>query len=198
MSTGAEALEKLMAGNRRAVAAMDLRPNQTSARRLEVAQGQKPFAAILGCSDSRVPLEIIFDQGFGDLFVVRVAGNIANRPVVIGSIEFAVQHLDVPLVMVLGHEQCGAVEATIEAVVHKAEVHGQMHVLVDAIQPAVYRVQGRPGDLLDNAARANVEIETERLRSAEPILATMVRLGKLKIVGGWYNLVTGEVEIIVP
>lgn len=187
-----------MEGNRRAVAAMALRPNQTSARRLEVAQGQKPFAAILGCSDSRVPLEIIFDQGFGDLFVVRVAGNIANRPVVIGSIEFAVQHLDVPLVMVLGHEQCGAVEATIEAVVHQAEVHGQMHVLVDAIQPAVYRVQGRPGDLLDNAGRANVEIETERLRSAEPILATMVRLGKLKIVGGWYNLVTGEVEIIVP
>jgi carbonic anhydrase len=135
--TGDQALQELMNGNKRYVAAELAHPNQTAARRAEVAKGQDPFAIIVGCSDSRVPPEIIFDQGLGDLFVTRVAGNIVDD-VVLGSIEYAAEHLGVPLIVVLGHKRCGAVEAAAKG--GDAPVH--IRSLVEAIKPAIKKAKG--------------------------------------------------------
>jgi carbonic anhydrase len=189
------ALAILMEGNRRYVASLPERPSQTPEHRVAVARAQHPFAAILGCADSRVPAEIVFDQGIGDLFVVRVAGNVVDDAV-LGSIEFAVAELRVPLVLVLGHGRCGAVKATIDAVAEGGELPGRLPILVRAIQPAIERVTGRLGDLLDNAVRANIELIADHLRATEPILAPSVRAEELKIVGARYDLDTGKVEII--
>lgn len=191
LSSGEEALQTLMAGNMRYVGTKLTHPNQSAERRAEVAQGQHPFAVILGCSDSRVPPELIFDQGLGDLFVIRVAGNSAND-VVLGSIEYAAEHLGVRLVMVLGHERCGAVEAAVKA----GEVAGHIASVVEAIVPAVERIKGRPGDPVDHAVRANVELVVTQLKSSAPVLAALVQAGRLKIVGARYDLESGWVDLI--
>lgn len=190
-----EALQRLMEGNRRYVADKTVDPNQTEARRVEVAQGQKPFATILGCVDSRVPPEIVFDRGLGDLFVIRTAGQVIDRAV-LGSIEFGAFELGIPLILVLGHEKCGAVHATIEALEHNAEAEGSIGSLVEGIQPAVEAVRDQPGDLLDNAVRANVELVVRHLKES-PILAELLEHGKVQIAGGRYDLDTGAVEITV-
>jgi carbonic anhydrase len=145
-----------------------------------------------------VPPEILFDQGVGDLFVIRVAGNVIadSGAVVKGSIEYAVAVLKVPLVMVLGHSNCGAVKAAIEMAASNQPLPGAINGLVNLIEPAVERVAQLPGDKLANAIQANVEIGVERLGGLDPIVAEAVRGGKLKIVGGTYDLATGRVKLL--
>ncbi len=180
---------RLMAGNRRYVAGQPTHPDQTPARRGELAAGQRPFAAILGCADSRVSPEILFDQGLGHLFVVRVAGNIVDNAV-LGSLEYAVAHLGVRLIVVLGHTDCGAVQAAVEGSAHE----GAIARVVEAILPAVKLARSQPGPPVDNAVRANVVRTVERLRSAEPVLAAAVNQGRLQIRGAIYDLATGVVQ----
>jgi carbonic anhydrase len=192
-----DALRTLLEGNARYVTAKLTHPDQTAERRAEVAAAQHPFAAIFGCSDSRVPAEIVFDQGLGDLFVVRVAGPVLDFAV-LGSLEFAALELKVPLILVLGHERCGAVTATLEALDKGTTPTGHLTHLVDAISPAVKRARGRPGDPLDNAVRANVELVVEKLRTSRQVLAGQVSSGKLRIVGARYDLDSGRVDVIVP
>lgn len=190
-----EALQRLLAGNQRYVANNSTDLNESASRRAEVTQGQMPFATIFSCVDSRVPPEIIFDRGLGDLFVIRTAGHVIDNAV-LGSLEFGVLELGIPLLLVLGHEKCGAVAATLEAVENNAAAPGQIAALVQGIRPAVEKVEGQPGDHLDNAVRANVELTVNRLQES-PLLAEAVAQGQLKIVGGRYDLDTGTVEITV-
>ncbi len=191
------ALRELLEGNARYVAAKQTYRDQTPERRAEVAAAQYPFAVIFGCSDSRVPAEIVFDQGLGDLFVVRVAGPVLDDAV-LGSLEFAALELKVPLIVVLGHERCGAVSATLAALEKDTLPPGHISHLVDAISPAVKRVKGRSGDPLDNAVRANVELIVEKLRISRQVLAAQVSSGKLRIIGARYDLDSGRVDVIVP
>jgi carbonic anhydrase len=188
--TSDEALKRLMEGNQRFVSNRKKHPNQDIVRLKEVAAGQKPFAAILGCADSRVPSEILFDQGLGDLFVCRVAGNVAT-PEEIGSLEFGTAVLGSKVILVMGHERCGAVDATLKG----ASVPGQIGSLLDAIRPALDRVKGKPGDALENACKANIAYQIEKLK-ASPVLSERITAGTLKIVGGYYDLDTGVVSLI--
>lgn len=188
--TGVMALKQLMDGNDRYMNGLK-HPKRGAKRRVEVAKGQHPIAIILGCSDSRVPPEILFDQGLGDLFIVRVAGNIAD-PVVLGSIEYAAEHLGTPLLMVLGHERCGAVAATVQG----GEAPGHIGSLVEAIRPAVNETRGMAGDPVDNAVVMNVRNVVAELRRSRPLLAHMVEEKKLTVVGGYYDLDTGAVELV--
>lgn len=186
--TADAALAELHAGNGRHVTHHYAHPHQTAARLHEVAGGQHPHAIVLSCSDSRVPPEIVFDEGLGDLFTVRVAGNIA-ADAEIASIEYGVEHLHVPLVVVLGHQSCGAVAAAIEG----GEAPGHLPALVGAIAPAVEKAKGMKGSLPDNATRVNVENVVSQLRSSHPVLAERVANGTLKVVGAVYSLDTGKV-----
>ncbi|HEY9735683.1 MAG TPA: carbonic anhydrase, partial [Trichocoleus sp.] len=186
----AAALDKLMAGNQRFIHQQLQHPDQSQKRLQEVSQAQHPFATILSCADSRVPAEIIFDQGIGDLFDVRIAGNIAT-PEALGSIEYAVALLGTPVLMVVGHERCGAVTAAVQA----EELPGDIGTFVQAILPAVERVKGNTGDLVDNAVTANVKYQIEQLMRSQ-ILSSRVQSGQLKVVGGRYDLDTGEVVVV--
>jgi carbonic anhydrase len=185
-----EALKMLMDGNRRFVGRKRRNPNQDFARMTEVAKKQNPFAAILGCADSRVPSEIIFDQGLGDLFVCRVAGNIAPAEEV-GSLEFGTLVLGAKVILVLGHERCGAVDACIKG----TQVPGQIATILDAIKPAVARTDGETGDRLEKTTKANVLIQVEKLK-ASTVMSKLIEEGKLKIVGGYYDLDTGRVTMV--
>lgn len=191
-----EAFQRLIEGNKRYVTAAMTHPNQAPERRVSVAGGQTPFAVVLGCADSRVPPEILFDQGIGDLFVIRVAGNTARETNVLGSIEYAVEHLGTPLVVVLGHEKCGAVTAAVNAVTTNAHEPGNIGHLVASIVPAVEAVRDEPGDLLENAIRANIALTVGQLRSSEPFLARFSQEGRGKIVGAYYRLESGEVVFL--
>lgn len=184
------ALQKLIEGNQRFVQHQPQYPDQSAARLLEVAQAQHPFATILSCADSRVPAEIVFDQGIGDIFDVRIAGNIAT-PEALGSIEYAVTLLGSPLLMVLGHERCGAVTAAVK----KEELLGDISTFVKAIKPAVDKVKDQPGDAVENAVAANVQYQIEQLKRSR-LLTERLQSGQLKIVGGRYDLDTGKVNII--
>ena len=181
-------LAELKIGNAHHVRHQYQHPHETVARRRELAAGQHPHAEMLSCADSRVPPEIIFDQGIGDLFVVRVAGNVATDTE-IGSLEYGAEHLHIPLLVVLGHESCGAVTAALQG----GEAAGHIAALVNLIKPAVVQSRGMPGDPLANAVRTNVQIVVQQLRSSTPILSALVAQGKLKIVGAVYSLTTGEV-----
>ncbi len=185
------ALKKLMDGNRRYIDQKRTFPDQSRSRVLEVAKGQHPFATVLGCSDSRVAPEIIFDQGLGDLFDIRVAGNILDDAV-IGSMEYAAAELGVPLLVILGHERCGAVKAALDG----KPLPGKIGSLAAAIKPAVDATKGQPGDAWDNAVRAHVKMSVNQLKQSSPIIAEAIKAGKLKVVGGRYDLDTGTVEII--
>jgi len=188
---GDQALKELIVGNRRYVASKQRHPNQTPQRRAELSNTQQPFAVILGCSDSRVPPEVIFDRGLGDLFSVRIAGHVMND-MVLGSIEYAANHLHTPLIMVLGHSKCGAVQAAIKG------VNGEGHIacLAEAMQPALHEAKEQPGDLANNAARVNTKIVTEQLKCSKPVLSRLVSEGKLNVVPAFYDLDTGVVEIL--
>jgi carbonic anhydrase len=184
-------LGQLLAGNQRFVTLNFAHPNQTAARRMDVAKGQHPVAAVLACSDSRVPPELLFDQGLGDLFVIRLAGNIPDDAAM-GSLEYAAEHLGVNLAVVLGHKRCGAVDAAVKG----GEAPGHIKFLVDALLPAVSAAKGMPGDPVDNAVRVNVAQVTAKLRAAAPILAEMVQEQKLKVVGAYYDLDSGKVTVL--
>ncbi len=185
-------LAALMAGNQRFATGASLHPRRSADRRVEVSGAQQPFAAILACSDSRIPPEIIFDCGLGDLFVVRVAGNLVDD-VVLGSLEFAVLALGVELVMVLGHTRCGAVIAATEG----SEPPGHINALVERIGPALAWARGgSAGDLVDATITANIEMNAAALRASEPILAPRVADGRLHVVGARYDLDTGLVRIL--
>ncbi|BBD63911.1 carbonic anhydrase [Nostoc commune NIES-4072] len=185
-----KALQELLEGNDRFVKAKRRNPHQTRSRLVEVAKGQKPFASILGCADSRVPSEIVFDQGLGDLFVCRVAGNIAT-PEEIGSLEFGSLILGSKVIMVVGHERCGAVDAAIKG----APVPGQIGSLLEAIKPSVESSKGKEGDKLENACKANVLAQIEKLKSSS-VLSELIKSEKLKIVGGYYDLDTGRISLV--
>ncbi len=185
------ALKALLDGNRRFAAGETVHPRQDIARIRETAKGQKPFAIIVGCSDSRVPNEIVFDQGLGDLFIVRTAGQVSTYSSW-GSIEFAEEILGAKLIFVLGHTKCGAVQAAVRV----PEVPGHIVTLINDIKPAAQRVKGQPGDEVENAVRENVRMQVEKLRNLEPVLAKRFREGKLKIVGGVYDIETGLVTLV--
>jgi len=188
------ALDRLMKGNTRYVDGVSRR-HDFKHEREALSGGQNPFAGVLSCADSRIAPEYCFDTARGDLFVCRVAGNFASADIV-ASFEYAVQVLNTPLIMVLGHESCGAVDATIKSVKDGTTLPGHLPALVDAISPAVKDVRGQSGDLLTNAIRRNVMLNVEKLKSAAPILAQFVDDKKLHIVGGVYELKTGRVELL--
>ena len=185
------ALKKLLDGNKRFVQHKPEYPDQSQARLQEVATAQHPFATILSCADSRVPAEIIFDQGIGDLFDIRIAGNIVT-PETLGSIEYSAVLLETPLIMVLGHERCGAVTAAVKGDL----LPGKIGTFVKAIEPAMAKVKDKAGDPVENAVVANVQFQVEELKQASALLAQRMQEGKLKIVGSRYDLDTGEVTIV--
>jgi carbonic anhydrase len=166
-------------------------PDMTK-RREELAKSQHPFAVVLSCADSRVPPEIVFDQGLGDLFVVRVAGNVIDDHA-LGSVEYAVDHLAVRLIVVLGHQRCGAVKAAKETIAAKTEAPAHIQSLVTAIQPAV---EATVKDDLEATVEANVKNVTQALRSSTPVLKPKVDSGELKVVGAYYSLDTGSVAFL--
>jgi carbonic anhydrase len=189
-----EALARLMEGNKRYQTGVAKR-HDFIAEREALVGGQNPFAAILGCADSRIVPEYAFDSGRGDLFVVRVAGNFADADG-IASFEYAVAELKTPLLLVLGHGACGAVKAAIGSIKDDKTLPGHLPTLVEALAPAVKAVAGRGGDPLENAIRENVRLTVETLRSATPILSAAVAEKRAKIVGGVYRLSDGAVELI--
>src|SRR5262245_44222660 len=196
--TADEVLRNLMEGNTRFTSGQVTGPRRTPRDFAALAEGQRPEAAILGCADSRVPPEILFDQGVGDLFVVRVAGNVVggSGPVVKGSIEYAVAELQVPLIMVLGHSSCGAVKAAVQHIDAHDALPGAINDLVNLIKPAVEKSRSQPGDKLENAIRANVALGVERLKSLAPIVATAVEEKRVKVVGATYELKSGKVILV--
>jgi carbonic anhydrase len=188
-----EALKRLMEGNAKFVAGKSDQLNgaELIARRAALAKDQKPFAVIVSCSDSRVPPELVFDVGLGDIFVVRTAGEVVDA-VAMGSIEYAVEHLGTALVVVLGHQRCGAVIAAVSA----ATESGKISDVLKAIAPAVEETKGKSGDRFDNAVRANALDIAKRLETGGPIIAPRVESGKVKIVAARYDLETGKVELL--
>ncbi len=192
-----EVLKRLLEGNQRFMKGEAASPRRGPDDFRPLAEGQRPVAVIVGCSDSRVPPELLFDQGVGDLFVVRVAGNVvkgAGAPVK-GSIEYGVAELGASLVMVLGHSECGAVKAAIKHLEDKDALPGAIEPLVNSIRPAVVKARSMQGNLLDNALRANVAIGVETLRDLQPIVAPAVKRGQVKVVGAMYDLRTGSVTL---
>ena len=188
------ALKRLIDGNARYVDGVSRR-HDFKHEREALAGGQNPFAAVLGCADSRIAPEYAFDTGRGDLFVCRVAGNFAGNET-IASMEYAVAVLGAPLILVLGHDACGAVDATLKAIKDDKPPPGHIPSLVDAIAPAVKAAMQQGGDVLDKAIRQNVIDNVAKLKSAAPILNAATEQGKLKIVGGIYRLTTGTVDLI--
>lgn len=201
MISAAEALERLRTGNRRFVEnARDSATLAHEARRAQLVDGQEPFAIVLGCSDSRVPAELVFDQGFGDLFVIRVAGNIV-APSQVGSVEFAAARFGSPLVIVLGHSRCGAILATLEAL--RQPMAGgafrNLRSIVDRVRPSVEpllktEIATHPERLVDAAVRANIRASAAHLRSGSEILENLIQGGRLAVVGAEYSLDTGVVD----
>ena len=192
--TAADALRELQAGNLRFQRGKLQHPDETLERRHDVALKQAPFATILACSDSRESPELLFDQGLGDLFVVRTAGQVLDNAV-IGTLEFAVAELHVPLLVVMGHQRCGAIKATLDAVTTAALAPGQMETLVDAIRPALLLAQGEGDVRYANVVKANVKVIIERLQNSK-LLSQAVADKKLLIVGAYYVLDTGVAEFM--
>jgi carbonic anhydrase len=200
MLSAQEALARLREGNRRFASDMRSRGAKLSlSRRSKMATAQEPFAIVLGCSDSRVPAEIVFDQGLGDLFVIRVAGNIV-APSQVGSVEFAAARFGTRLVVVLGHTQCGAILATLEELQHSTETQSRnLRSIVDRVRPPVEELlqsglRSDPQALVDHAVRANVRASADHLRHGSEILEQLIQEEGLLVVGAEYSLETGEVE----
>jgi carbonic anhydrase len=193
-----QALRELLAGNQRFVDGKPTAPGRTPAEFRQLAAGQSPFAAIIGCADSRVAPEILFDVGKGDIFVVRVAGNLVSGAgaAVLGSVEYAVAELSVPLILILGHGNCGAVKSAMQHIDARDSLPGAINGLVELIKPAVAQSMADPGDPLDNAIRRNVHLGVEHLTRLEPIIAPRVKEGKVRIAGGVYDLQTGKVNLV--
>jgi carbonic anhydrase len=186
-----KALRDLMEGNSRFVNEQMDHPHQTAERRDDLRKGQEPFAVVLTCSDSRTAPEIIFDQGLGDLFVIRTAGNIADD-VAIGSMELAVSEFGVPMVMVLGHQNCGAIKLALEG----SETEGHIADIMKQIRTAIEIAGELPGNPQDNAARANVLSVVNHLKHSSTILQSHINQGKVQIIGAYYWFDDGRVEIL--
>jgi carbonic anhydrase len=200
MISAQEALTLLRQGNQRFVSEAPSRDTvESRARRLELAKGQEPFAAILGCSDSRVPVEIIFDQGLGDLFVIRVAGNIV-APSLIGSVEFAAEQFGTRLVVVLGHTRCGAIETTLQQLQRPVENQSHnLHSIVDFIRPGIVGLlstdlKNNHDALVHEACRANIRASVNHLRHGSDIIENLTQNAGLMVVGAEYSLETGVVD----
>ncbi|MBB5188066.1 carbonic anhydrase [Zhongshania antarctica] len=200
MINAQEALERLKTGNARFV---DKLNSETASiihnKRPELVEIQAPFAIVLGCSDARVPAELVFDQGLGDLFVIRVAGNVV-APSGIGSVEFAALSFGTPLVVVLGHSNCGAISATVDVLTGNSKIPSQnLHSIVKRIRPAVETLMSTElrhdhKALIEQSVRANVRTSVEHLSSGSPTLEKLISEGKLMVVGAEYSLKTGEVD----
>lgn len=200
MNLALTALQRLKEGNQRFVSDS---PGEKlgfhSARRNALVEGQAPFAIILGCSDSRVPAELVFDQGLGDLFVIRVAGNIV-APSQVGSVEFAAHQFGIPLVIVMGHSDCGAIGATLDALQHQSEgISPNITAIVERIRPAIEPLLSDSGflvssQLIDKAVRANVKESVKQLSHGSKLLETMIQENRLRVVGAEYCLQTGVVD----
>ena len=188
-----EALSRLLSGDKRFVAGKSNDPTGSALieRRHALAKEQKPFAVVVGCSDSRVPPELVFDVSLGDIFVVRTAGEVVDE-VGLGSIEYAVEHLGTRLVVVIGHQHCGAVSAAVAGAMETGDIPNVLR----AILPAIEETKGQSGDSIENAVRANARNIAKRLQSAGPIIAPRVQSGELKIVAAYYSLDTGQVELL--
>lgn len=190
-----EALVRLLAGNRRFISGHARHPHQSLKDLHELAAGQHPFVITVGCADSRVSPEVLFDQGLGDIFDNRVAGNIVDD-LLLGSIEFAVEEFGSPLIVILGHERCGAITATIEAVETGGTAPGHIGVIVDALRPIIEPVLDAPGDRIDNAVRANIHAQAAQLTGRSEIIAGHVAAGDVRIVGARYDLDNGRVTLV--
>jgi carbonic anhydrase len=188
------ALKRLLEGNARYIEGVARRHDFKHEREI-LSGGQNPFAAVLSCADSRIAPEYCFDVARGDVFVCRVAGNFASDDIV-ASFEYAVAVLKTPLILVLGHEACGAVDATIKSVKDGTTLPGHLPALVDALRPAVEAVKGEPGDMLGNAIRQNVTLNVDKLKSAAPILKAAADDKTIRVVGGVYELRTGKVQLL--
>lgn len=188
-----QALNRLMEGNRRYSQNKEQHPHESTARRKELETGQHPFAVILSCADSRVPPELVFDQGLGDLFVIRVAGNIAGDDD-LASIEYAVEHLHTKLILVLGHENCGAITAAVEG----ANASGHLKSLLSAIQPSVVEARSMPGDLIHNCVIANARRVAREIRESDPVLKELINKEAVRVVPASYALHGGTVTLLEP
>nr|WP_320011641.1 carbonic anhydrase [uncultured Desulfobulbus sp.] len=189
--TGKEALQRLLDGNKRFISGKLEHPNHCEESRRGLVNGQDPVAVVLTCADSRVPPVDVFDQGLGDVFVVRVAGNIINDQI-LGSIEYAVAHLHTPLVMVMGHSSCGAVSAVAQGV----KLSGHIASLTPSIDAALKRTKGCEGDWTNNAAKALAISTAKKIAESEPIVADLVEEGRVLVVATYYDLETGEVTLL--
>jgi carbonic anhydrase len=198
--TADEALKDLMDGNARFAKGEATSPRRSPADFRSVSEAQSPIAVVIACADSRVSPELLFDSGIGELFVIRVAGNVVDGAGVTmkGSIEYAVAELNVPLIVVLGHTNCGAVKAAIQHIDENDSLPGSINGLVELIKPVVSKVRGQQGKIVENVTQANVAAGVEKLKSLEPILAPRVKAEKVKVVGGIYDLHTGTVKLLQP
>jgi carbonic anhydrase len=193
-TTSKSPLQKLLDGNLRFQRGQAKWPNQTIAQRQAVAQKQTPFALIFSCVDSRVPPELVFDQGLGDLLVVRTAAHVIDNAA-LGSIEFGIAELGIPLLVILGHERCGAVTAAIQAIDHQQAAHGSIQSLIEYMRPSVLKARGQGDTRLTSAIRNNI-IYTLHMLSQSEIISDAANTGKLTIVGSYYDLDTGAVSIL--
>jgi carbonic anhydrase len=194
-SAGDESLQKLMDGNKRYVSGDLAKKDLGDDKRKELLKGQKPFAIVITCSDSRVPPELLFDQGLGDIFVIRVAGNVVDQ-IALGSIEYAAEHLNAPLLVLLGHSKCGAVKATLET---KGKAEGNIGAIVKKINPAAKAAMKKGGseeEILEAAIQGNLRNVYKDIMSKSTIIPHLAKEGKLKIVAGEYSLATGKVDMI--
>ena len=192
--TADQALEKLKAGNARYVASPQLCVADLTNNRSTVAKGQAPWASFVSCADSRVPPELLFGGvGLGELFVSRNAGNMVDTATM-GTLEYGAEHLGVPLIVVLGHERCGAVAAAVEVFKTGAKLPGSIGPMVKPIVPAVKAISKKEGDMVDNAVRENARMTAEKIKTQSPIIAHLIKAGKVKVVAARYDLDDGKVE----
>lgn len=195
LQKGEDALVRLLDGNKRFVAGVAAQKDISDAKRKELTKGQSPSAIVVACSDSRVSPEIIFDQGLGDVFVVRVAGNVLD-PIAMGSVEYAAEHLHSSLLVILGHEKCGAVAATLDA---KGKPEGNIGAIISKIMPAVKKARAKGGtkeEILNNSIKENVLLTKEDLMKKSSIVKHLTESGQLKVVTGVYKLANGDIEML--
>jgi len=193
--TPRQALRRLVDGNRRWVTGRVTHPHQSVGRRLALRHFQNPFATVFSCIDSRVPPELVFDTGIGDLAVIRTGAQVLDEGVVFGSIEFTPDHLGSPLILVMGHQRCGAVQSAAHLIHDGGTAPGHIQSIVDALRPAYEVAIKQPGDLIDNMVRAQTKLTVDLLRT-DPLLQEFIHDGKLRVAGAYYSLDTGKASII--
>ena len=190
-----QALTLLIAGNERWSSGQVTHPYRSVERRIALREGQHPFAAIFSCIDSRLPPEVVFDQGIGDLAVIRTGAQVLDEGVVLGSLEFSPDHLGTPLILIMGHQRCGAVNAAIHTIESGGTAPGHIQAIVDALRPAYDVAVDEAGDLVDNMVRAHTKLTVERIRT-DPVIEEFLGRGELVVAGAYYSLDTGAVSII--